>query len=370
MTRRIRYGGVVAGEDEVSAAVAVLRGQGWACGPVTAEFEAAAAARQGRAHALFANSGSSALLLALATLPPGSRVAMPALQFPTLYSAAAWCGLEPVLADVDDSLNMNPAALGLLPGPVDAVAFVHMAGNCANAAEVAAICADWDVPLIEDICEAFGGRAGGEVNAGNHGAVSATSTHAAHQISTGEGGLVFTDDGRVYAKMRSIRDWGRAYDESLLPGYYDGYTFAEAGLNLHATDIQAAVGLVQLTRLGEFTAARRRNYATLAAKTQGLPFTRPRTDPGCDPSWYTFPMMVADEAERARLAAHLDAAGIESRPVVAGNMARQPMLAPARGRQFPVADEVFRRGLWVSVHPSLTGADLAHVADTLAGFWS
>jgi dTDP-4-amino-4,6-dideoxygalactose transaminase len=365
----IRYGGVVAGEDEVRAAADVLAGQGWACGPVCAEFETAAARAQDRAHALFVNSGSSGLLLALATLPPGTRVVMPALQFPTLYSAAVWCGLRPVLADVDDSLNLDPAALDTVDG-AGAVAFVHMAGNPTNAAEVAAWCADRGVPLIEDICEAFGGQVAGRP-AGNAGMVAVSSTHAAHQISTGEGGLVFTDDDQAYEKMRRVRDWGRAYGTATLPGYYEGYTFTDAGLNLHATDIQAAVGLVQLRRLEEFTAARRRNYATLAEKTAGLPLTCPRLAGGCQPSWYTFPVLVADAGERGRLASHLAAAGIETRPVVAGNMARQPLLShrdPGPGA-FPRADEVFRRGLWMPVHPSLTAADVACIADTLTGFW-
>lgn len=366
----IRYGGITAGPEEIAAAAEVLSGQEWACGPKTAEFEAAAAARQGRAHALFVNSGSSALLLALATLEPGSRVAMPAVQFPTLYAAARWCGLRPVLVDVDDSLNMSPLALAKATGVHDlaAVAFVHMAGNPANADTVAQICHDEGLILVEDICEAFGASLRG-IAAGNFGRLSATSTHAAHQISTGEGGLVFTDNDGAYQKMHRLRDWGRAYGTARLDGYYEGYTFAEAGLNLHASDIQAAVGVVQLSRLDGIIAQRRRNHADLAAKTAHLPIVTPRTDPGSEPSWYTFPLL-AEEKDRDPLMGHLAAAGIESRPIVAGNMARQPLLQPANPGRFPVADRVFRCGLWVSVHPRLTGDDVAHIADTLAAYWA
>lgn len=318
---------------------------------------------QGRAHALFVNSGSSALLLALATLEPGSRVAMPAVQFPTLWAAARWCRLDPVLVDVDDTLNMSPDALADT-GDLDACAFVHMAGNPANVDEIAGICRDRALILVEDICEAFGGTLGG-VKAGNFGRVSATSTHAAHQISTGEGGLVFTDSDAAYQKMRRIRDWGRAYGTADLDGYYPGYVFSEAGLNLHASDIQAAVGLVQLRRLGEIVAQRRRNYAELAAKTAHLPIETPRASG--EPSWYTFPMLAED---RDGLAAHLAGAGIESRPVVAGNMARQPMSVHAVPQRFPAADRVYSHGLWVSVHPRLSGDDVAHIADTLAAYWA
>lgn len=370
----IRYGGVVAGQEEIDAAAAVLAGQDWACGAKSAGFEAAAAAAQGCERALFVNSGSSALLLALATLPPGAKVAMPTLQFPTLYGAALWCRLEPVLVDVDDSLNMSPHALkdAVAAHPdLYGCAFVHMAGNPSGVTEVADVCLESGLVLIEDICEAFGAEHGGAM-AGNFGLISATSTHAAHQISTGEGGLVFTSDEASWAKMRRLRDWGRAYGHGghSLPGYYPGYVFSEAGLNLHASDIQAAVGLVQLRRLPELVAQRRVNYQALATATEGLPFTRPRVDAEADPSWYTFPMLCASQRERDALAVHLEAAGIESRPIVAGNMARQPVCGWPDPEAFPGADEVFHRGLWVSVHPRLSAGDLERITGALREFWA
>lgn len=370
--RLIRYGGVVAGQEEIDAVTGVLRGQEWAQGKVTAEFEQAAAAVQGCGHALFVNSGSSALLLALAALPAGCAVAMPAVQFPTLYSAAVWCRLRPVLVDTDDSLNMSPAALKdaiSANRDLSACAFVHMAGNPAGVTEVAGICGEAGLLLVEDVCEALGAGHGGTL-AGNFGKIAATSTHAAHQISTGGGGLVFTSDGEAYARMRRVRDWGRAYGTAHLGGYYPGYVFAEPGLNLQASDIQAAIGLVQLGRLPGLVAARQDNYRVLAELTAGLPFARPRVDAGSAPSWYTFPLLCASRPERDALVAHLEAAGIESRPVVAGNMARQPMAAHGEDPDgFPHADGVFRRGLWVSVHPRLSAAELEHIAGTLRSFW-
>ena len=369
MAGLIRYGGIIAGQEEIDAVTEVLRGQEWASGRKAAEFEEKAAAVQGRRHALFVNSGSSALLLAMAVLPPRSRVAMPALQFPTLYSAARWCGHEPVLVDIDDSLNMDPGALIRLSAAtrLDAVAAVHMAGNPANIGEISQFCDVTGYPLIEDICEAFGSRAHG-VPAGNSGLASATSTHGAHHIATGEGGLVFTDDEAAYRKMRRIRDWGRAYGNASIPGYYEHYVFSELGLNLHATDIQAALGIVQLGRLDGFTGKRRASYAALEKLIAGLPLETPRTDPGCEPSWFSFPMLVRSDRERGPLMAHLAKAGIECRTIVAGNMARQPM-SPGRPEDFPVADKWFRRGLWISCHPQLTSDDLDRIAEALASFW-
>jgi CDP-4-dehydro-6-deoxyglucose reductase, E1 len=367
--KRIRYGGIIAGDREIRAVTEVLAGQEWASGRKVAEFEEKAAAWQGRDHALFVNSGSSALLLALTLLPEGARIAMPALQFPTLYSAARkWCRQVPVLVDIDDSLNMDLDKLHDLAGRgrIDAVAFVHMAGNPTNIAGAGIICREAGLPLIEDICEAFGSKSVA-VQAGNFGLASAASTHGAHHICTGEGGIVFTDDETAYQQMRRIRDWGRAYGAAEIPGYYPGYVFSELGLNLHNTDIGAALGIVQLDRLDGFTARRRENFAFLRDQIAGLPVQLPDVGPDSEPSWFAFPMLVP-EGSRDGLIPYLENAGIECRTVVAGNMARQP-ICDDDPEDYPVADKWFRRGLWVSAHPMLTKDDLVYLAETLAGYW-
>src|SRR5690348_9112809 len=201
------------------------------------------------------NSGTSALLLAMSCLPPGSRVVMPALQFLTLYSAAKWCQLEPVLLDIDQkTLNLDPDALHkwLKAGNrADAVAFVHVAGNPGGIAEVASLCAAYGLTLIEDCCEALGSTSDGK-QAGSFGNLAAYSTHSAHHISTGEGGMLLARDPEHAGRARRIRDWGRD-----MTGGYDGYTWLDAGLNLRPTDIAAALGLAQMKRLPEFIAARR-----------------------------------------------------------------------------------------------------------------
>jgi CDP-4-dehydro-6-deoxyglucose reductase, E1 len=368
----IRYGGIIAGHEEILAVNEVLLGQAWTGGPKTLEFEKKAARWQGRDHALFVNSGSSALLLAMTLLPPGSRVAMPALQFPTLYSTAKWCGHIPVLVDVDDSLNMDPEALEAARHrhahrDIDAVAFVHMAGNPANITEVSRYCQEHRLPLIEDICEAFGSTAAG-VKAGNSGLVSAASTHGAHHICTGQGGLVFTDDEDAYQKMRRIRDWGRAYGTADIPGYYPGYVFSELGLNLQASDIQAALGVVQLGRADGFIARRRENWLALHAAISDLPLRVPDVREGHEPSWFAFPMLVPEKASRAAFITHLEAAGVECRTVVAGNMARQP-ICDDDPEAYPVADKWFQRGLWVSTHPRISPEDVAYLAKVIREYW-
>ena len=361
----ISYGGVIAGDEEIAAVTEVLRSQGWACGPKVAEFEAAAAAWQGRKRALFVNSGSSALLLAMAALPERSRVAMPALQFPTLAAAAKWCGHEIEILDIDDSLNLDPEWLE--EANVNAVVFVHVAGNPTNIDHVARTCTARGIKLIEDACEAFGGLGPNGMMVGNYGDIACVSTHAAHQIATGEGGLVFTDDEDVYLGMKRIRDWGRAYGEAEIPGYYEHYTFSQFGLNLRNSDIAAALGLVQLKKLDDFATKRWRNYEWLRAKMGLLPVALPRVVKPSVPSWYTFPLLTY---KRDKLRKHLAACDIETRTLLTGNITRQPMWrGMAVETEHPNADRAMREGLWFSVHPKLTTADLDHIADSVKAFF-
>ena len=361
--RLISYGGVIAGQEEIDAVAEVLTGQSWACGPKVAEFERVVAEIQGRKRALFVNSGSSALLLALSALPGRSRIAMPALQFPTLASAAGWCGHEVAVLDIDDSLNLDPEALET--ADVNAVAFVHVAGNPTNVDVVREICDRRGLVLIEDACEAFGGYLG-STRVGNFGDISCVSTHAAHQIATGEGGLIFTDDESVYMGMKRIRDWGRAYGEAEIPGYYENYTFSRFGLNLRNSDIAAALGLVQIRKLSDFSAKRAGNYAYLRAALEHLPIELPRVDPAAAASWYTFPLLAE---KRDELRAHLEARDIETRTLLTGNILRQPMFASADSN-CSTADDAMARGLWFSVHPRLTECDLRHVADSVTEFFA
>ncbi len=367
----IKYGGVIAGDKEIDAVTDVLRGQSWGCGEICAQFEERASTIQQRRYALFVNSGSSALLLALATLPKGARVAMPALQFPTLYSSAIWCGLEPVIVDSDDSLNMDP---DLIPIDVGAVVFVHIAGNPTNVRRIAGLCNDRGIPLIEDNCEGFGGTIfigegplgdGPFKKVGSFGDISCTSTHAAHQIATGEGGLVFCGDKETYLKMKRIRDWGRAYGAATIEGYYDNYVFSELGLNLHASDIQAALGLVQIEQLAAWSSSRRNNYYAIRSALSDMPIDVPRIEEDAFPSWYTFPLLCD---QRNALREYLEKCQIETRNILVGNLQRQPIGRNIVG-SFPVADDVFKRGLWFSVHPRMTEHEKQYIISSVRKFY-
>ena len=360
----IRYGGIIAGQEEIDAVTEVRRGQQWSAGPVTARFEEAFASYVGQPHAVMCNSGTSALLLAMSCLPPGSRVVMPALQFLTLWSAAKWCGHEPVLLDIDpETLNLSSGTLGrwLAAGnKADAVAFVHVAGNPGSIGDIAALCALHGMTLIEDCCEALGSTSGGR-QAGSFGELAAFSTHSAHHISTGEGGMLLARDSGNAARARMVRDWGRDMSHG-----YDGYSWLYAGLNLRPTDIAAALGLVQMERLDGFIRARRANEKRLADRIWDLPLTLPAVRDGDEPAWYCRPMLCND---RDALVKHLETSGVETRRLLCGNAARHPVTAAGDPSSWPVADDAYHRGLWLPVHPLLSERDVDHVAGAVREFW-
>jgi dTDP-4-amino-4,6-dideoxygalactose transaminase len=357
----IRYGGVIAGQEEIDAVTEVLQGQSWSAGEVTARFENRFANYVGTKFAIGTNSGSSALLLTMvACLEPFGRVIIPALQFPTLYSAASWGRHYPIIMDIDpQTLNLDVNKLrSWLQNPknrADAVYFVHVAGNPAGIGEVAELCKEHNMLLFEDCCEALGSTSKGRM-AGSWGDASVFSTHAAHHISTGEGGMVCTSNEDFAQKVRQFRDWGRDVSKG-----YDGYNFIHEGFNLRPTDIGSALGLVQFDRLSGFNAARRNNAFTLSHVLRSLGCEVPVTHHGDYPAWYTQPVLTGlrDDLEIA-----MQEAQVETRRLLCGNLVRMP-IANHRGSpgSFPGAEDAWHRGLWLPVHPSVTKDDL----DTIIG---
>ena len=215
----------------------------------TREFEKGFAEYMGARFAVMTNSGSSALLLALAALelPTGSRVLTCAVNFPTTVNVILQCGHIPVFVDAD------PKTLNIVNWDgidVDAAIIAHTLGNPVD------IPYDLPYPLIEDCCDALGSTIDERMWKGPRGDMATASFYPAHHITTGEGGAVLTSDAKLKKILESYRDWGR--DCWCEPGQdntcgkrYDGeydhkYTYSRIGYNLKASDFQAAVGRAQL----------------------------------------------------------------------------------------------------------------------------
>lgn len=395
---RIRLSEPTYGEDEISEVLDSLRSTRVTMGAKCAAFERAFAEYSGTAHAVFVNSGSSANLLAwfaianpLFPAQPGWRpwkagaeVIVPAVTWSTTLWPIVQAGGVPVLVDCDPrTLQMRPEAVAAaVSADTVAVCPVHAIGNACDMDALAEICAAHDLIMVEDTCEALGTRYKGKV-AGGFGLMGTYSFFFSHHITTIEGGMVVTDDEALADLLRCLRAHGWTRDMANKArwgergnGLAERFTFVNTGFNLRPSEINGAFGLHQLRKLEGFNAARRR--ATLALVDGLAPLTATgdiavmETTPGADPAFFGFPLLCRDSAARDSLAAHMDAAGIEVRPIICGNMAHQPAMAHVRHRiagTLDGADRIMGCGLYFAMHPSYGDDDIAFAVDTIRGYF-
>jgi len=351
--------GKVIGAAELVALVDAAL-DGWlTAGRYNETFERRLADYIGVAHVLTTSSGSSANLLAVSALTspqlgeralkPGDEVITAAVGFPTTINPILQNGLVPVFVDSDiPTYNPSPAHLEAAISPqTRAIIVAHTLGNPYEADEYRRIADRHGLWLIEDCCDALGSEYRGR-KVGTFGHIGTLSCYPAHHITMGEGGAVFTSDATLRRLLESFRDWGRdcwcppgkentcgkryQWQFGDLPAGYDHkYVYAHAGYNLKITDMQAALGVAQLERIGEFCARRRENFGQLRAGLAGLEefLILPQATPGSDPAWFGFPITLRPEANcnRVDLLRYLDEHRIGTRLLFAGNVTRQPYFA-------------------------------------------
>jgi CDP-6-deoxy-D-xylo-4-hexulose-3-dehydrase len=354
----------------------------------------------GRRHAILVNSGSSANLVAFSALTskklgsrrikPGDEVITVATGFPTTVNPAVQFGAVPVFLDVDvPTYNIDVTHLeDALSPKTRAVMIAHTLGNPFDLATVSKFCADNDLWLVEDCCDAVGATYDGR-HVGHWGDFATTSFYPAHHITMGEGGAVITNKGKMKVLAESFRDWGRdcwcepgkedtcgrRFNQQFgeLPhGYDHKYVYSEIGYNLKLTDMQAAVGVAQLDKLPGFIEARKRNFARLTDGLSDLDelFILPEATPNSDPSWFGFPIAVRREApiDRNAVVRHLEDRGIATRLLFAGNLLRQPAYKDIEHRVVGTldnADFVMECVFWIGVYPGLSDAHVDYVVEIL-----
>lgn len=372
-------------------------------GRYNAEFEQKLAQRLGVAHALTTNSGSSANLLALASLTshyhrsealkPGDEVLTVATGFPTTVNPSLQYGLVPVFVDVDiPTYNIKPEMIeAAISSKTRAIMIAHTLGNPFDLGEVMRVAEKYNLWVVEDTCDALGATYDGR-NVGTFGHLGTLSFYPAHHITMGEGGAVFTDKPRMKRVVESIRDWGRdcwcapGQDNTcgkrfgrrlgtLPPGYDHKYTYSHVGYNLKITDMQAAVGLAQLERLDGFIAARASNFEVLTELLRPLEdvFILPRATPRSNPSWFGFPLTIRPGSglNREELVQYLNEARVGTRLLFGGNLLHQPYM---KGRHVRVvgdlanADLVTTNTFWIGVYPGLTEDHLTYISERIAAF--
>jgi len=399
----VRYAGRVFGEEEMRYLVDSSLDFYLTASRFTEEFEAGIADYLGLSDALFVNSGSSANLVALTTLTsprlgerrlkPGDEVITVAAGFPSTVSPIVQNGLVPVFVDVRlGDYSADPEQLRAAVSPrTRAIMLAHTLGVPFDLDTVMELVKAHDLWFVEDNCDALGSRYGDRLT-GTFGHLATSSFYPAHHITTGEGGMVVTNDEDLGRTARSIRDWGRdcycaggenntcgkrfAQQFGSLPyGYDHKYVYSHLGYNLKATDMQAAIGCAQLKRLDDFVAARKRNHARLleALRPYEDRLILPVTPPNTDPSWFAFVITVREDAgfTRADLTGYLEANRIETRGLFSGNLLRHPAFESIERRvigDLANTDVVMNRTFFVGVYPGIDDARMDYVIDTFRRF--
>lgn len=384
-------------------------------------FEAKLASRVGVRYAMTTVSGSAANLLAMTALTspllgerrlkPGDEVLSVAAGFPTTVNPIVQNGLIPVFMDVAvPSYNVAVSELKKAISPkTKAIFLAHTLGSMYDMDAVMELASEHQLWVIEDMCDALGASWQSK-NAGTFGHLATCSFYPAHHITTGEGGAVLTQDPLLRRIVLSLRDWGRDcwcspgcdntctrrfdWQLGLLPqGYDHKYTYSHVGYNLKLTDWQAAIGLAQIDRLDEFLALRRRHAAFLQEALSDLTqwFILPEPDPRCESAWFGFLLSVRADAPftRNEVVQYLEAHGVGTRLLFAGNILRQPMfttsdialrlagesearissqLGEADFARLPGTEFIMNHTFWVGVAHNLTDADLKKTSDVLHAF--
>ncbi len=358
------------GEQEVAAVAEVVR-CGWvAQGPRVAEFEHAFAAAVGAGHGVALSSCTTALHLGLYVLGvgPGDEVVVPSLSFIATANAVRYCGAVPVFADVEVTTG-NLAAetvAAVLTERTRAVLVVHQGGVPADVPAIRAVCGE--LPVLEDAaCAAGSTLHGAPVGAGA--LLAAWSFHPRKLLTTGEGGMLSTDDSELAARLRRLREHGMsvsAADRHAAAGtVVESYT--ETGFNYRMTDIQAAMGVVQLGRLAEIVARRRELAACYHELLADVPELTPVHDPAHGTTNYqAYWVLLGDEIRAARndVLARLVAAGISARRgIMAAHL--EPAYTGHPHGDLPVTERLTTRSLILPLHHELTADDQVRVVGAL-----
>jgi len=363
---------------------------GWlTTGRFNRQFEKKLATFIGVRHLITVNSGSSANLVAFNTLTspklgdraikPGDEVIGVAAGFPTTVNPILQFGAVPVFVDVDQlTHNIDASKIEAAIGPkTKAIMLAHSLGNPFNLDVVTALCKKYKLWLVEDCCDALGTTYRGQM-VGTFGDIATLSFYPAHHITMGEGGAVFTNHKELKKIAESYRDWGRdcycapgkdntcrkRFCQQLgnLPfGYDHKYTYSHLGYNLKITDMQAACGLAQLDKAGQFIQTRKDNYTFLKDRLKACEefLYLPEPTEHSDPSWFGFPITLKENCPVTRLdlLTYLDEKKVGTRLLFAGNLTRQPYMIGANYRisgDLTNTDKVMSNTFWIGVQPSLT----------------
>ena len=360
------------GEEEIKAVEKCLR-DGWIAGfgPRTIEFEKKVAKHFGKKYGVFVNSGSSACLLALASLklPKGTKVLTPACTFSTTLAPIIQLGLIPVFTDVglDDYVSQVQETLDAVDDEVKVLMIPNLIGNKPNwkaIKEGLIAMGRKDIILIEDSADTVTNTSETDI--------STTSFYASHVITAGgSGGMVMFNDEKLRDVCLQFRDWGRMGDNSEIMSdrfnhsvdgipYDHKFLYSVLGYNFKSSEMNAAFGLVQLERFKKFEGIRRANVERYIENLQGVgDLVLP--DDSIKPNWLAVPLQ---SEKRFELLHFLEENDIQTRVTFAGNVTRHPIYREYL-QEFPNSDAIMKNGFLLGAHHGMDLEDVDYVCDKI-----
>lgn len=382
-------------EKEIEAVTNVLKSGNTMAGENVKKLENSIAKSFGHIHGVMCNSGSSALTLGLGAfdLPEGAEVITPGLTFSTTVASIIQAGLVPVLIDSEiSSLNVDVNKLSDgLSDKTKAIVIPDLMGNFSDWDKISEFAKQNNLLVLHDSADTIGHKLRG-TPVGSRADISTTSLYGAHIINgAGNGGMVTTSNKEFADRMRKLRSWGResalfneTEDASVRFNckiddidYDQKFVFSDVGYNLEGSELSAAFANVQFSKLENFKKQRRYifdKHLEYIKKNQDT-FVVPTEVEGAEVVWYAFPFILRDNLKftRTELQIFLESKNIQTRPVFAGNIARQPGFKDKNLRiatELSGADYVMRYGLVIGCHQGMTDDHAKWVHDCCDEFLS
>lgn len=364
-------------EDDLAAVRETLQSGFLVQGPRVKAFEDVMAAEVGTKNVVAVTNCTAALHLALLAIGvvPGDLVLVTAYSWITTANVIELCGAQPVFVDIDPkTFNMDPAALearitelsklGETKKRLKAILPVHTFGQMADVDALGKIAAKAGIPMIEDAACALGATWNGK-QAGSVGLVGAFSFHPRKAITTGEGGALTTNDDELARTLRMLRNHGQ--DPTPASGATD--PFVMPGHNTRMTEMQGAMGVTQMKKLGRIVAARKRLAARYDERFRGSPVTPPHVPAGSGHVYQSYVTLLPPEAAAARpkILATLKERGVEA-TIGTWHMPLTQYFRTKYGYRkgdFPASDDVFARALTLPLFEAMTDAQVDEVASTV-----
>ena len=362
-------------DADIKEAIKVLKSKQLTISGRTKNFEKYFTKKFNSKFSLMVNSGSSANLLALQCLinpyrknrlKPGDEVIIPTLCWSTSLWPIIQSGLTPIFIDINqNTLNIDENEIKKkISKKTKAILLVHVLGNSCDMDQILKIKKKYNLILIEDTCESIGSKFNKKY-LGTFGDFSSFSFYSSHQISSGEGGMICCKNKEDYDIILSLRSHGWSRGTSFESKIYKKnknldkkFIFFNSGYNLRPTEVSAAIGHNQLKKLNQFIKIRKINRFKIIQRIKHNSYLNNKIDffyenKNVNPSWFGIPIKILKKIkEKKKILYNLEKNGVETRPIISGNFAKQPASIKYKlslKRKFPMTDKVYNSSFFIGL---------------------